>query len=112
MAKKCTSCGFDKNPDNAHYCGKCGKQIGYETYKLYNASSYTPVHNHILKEYKACKQKVDTSWILNVNAKLRRWWDNDGSGIIIGIGAIIGIAALIVFAAISIFNGLKSCSTP
>ena len=24
MPKKCSSCGFSDNPDNAHYCGKCG----------------------------------------------------------------------------------------
>lgn len=32
MAKKCSSCGFANNPDNAHYCGKCGKNIATDGY--------------------------------------------------------------------------------
>ena len=60
MAKKCSSCGFSDNPDNAHYCGKCGKDIDiYGRWSVYDATRwriYDPNHRAIidrdkLKEY-------------------------------------------------------------
>ena len=35
MAKKCSSCGFANNPDNAHYCAKCGKPTEYRKERRY-----------------------------------------------------------------------------
>ena len=53
MAKKCSSCGFSDNPDNAHYCGKCGKNIATDGYwNLYDFRRYTPVERSKLEEYK------------------------------------------------------------
>ena len=60
MPKKCSSCGFSDNPDNAHYCGKCGKDIDiYGRWNVYNATRwriYDPNRHAIidrdkLKEY-------------------------------------------------------------
>jgi len=60
MAKKCSSCGFSDNPDNAHYCGKCGKDIDiYGRWNVYDATRwriYDPNRRAIidrdkLKEY-------------------------------------------------------------
>lgn len=62
MAKKCSSCGFADNPDNAHYCGKCGKSMGgYEWWRLYNARDYATVEHSKLAEYKQYEQEAQYS---------------------------------------------------
>lgn len=79
MAKKCNSCGFQQNPDNAHYCGKCGKQLGYsDNYKLYNASLQTPVFNSTLNNYKKYERQINSSWLFNTWDKIKNWWDKSG----------------------------------
>lgn len=79
MAKKCKSCNFQQNPDNAHYCGKCGKQLGYsDNYKLYNASLQTPVYNSTLNNYKKYERQVNSSWVFNIWDKIKGWWNKSG----------------------------------
>lgn len=79
MAKKCNSCGFQQNPDNAHYCGKCGKQLGYsDNYKLYNASLQTPVYNSTLNNYKKYEKQINSSWLFNSRDKIKNWWNKSG----------------------------------
>ena len=68
MAKKCPSCGFADNPDDAHYCGKCGKNmLKYDLYDhrwgLYDATHYVLVERSKLKEYERYEQKAkDSIW--------------------------------------------------
>lgn len=104
MAKKCNSCGFQQNPDNAHYCGKCGKQLGYsDNYKLYNASLQTPVYNSTLNNYKKYERQVNSSWIFNTRDKIISWWEKIGKEIFEWVGTIIVLG-------ISIWiNWPKSC---
>lgn len=79
MAKKCNSCGFQQNPDNAHYCGKCGKQLGYsDNFKLYNASLQTPVYDSTLNNYMKYERQVNSSWLFNTGDKIKRWWNESG----------------------------------
>lgn len=68
MPKKCTICGFDRNPSDSHYCGNCGHQLIYgENYKIYNASFQTPVDNSTLRNYKRYELQVKSSWIESFN---------------------------------------------
>lgn len=79
MSKKCNNCGFQQNPDNAHYCGKCGKQLGYsDNYKLYNASLQTPVYNSTLNNYKKYERQINSSWLFNTWDKIKSWWNKSG----------------------------------
>lgn len=80
MAKKCSYCNFENNPDNAHYCGKCGKKVSgfYETWKLYNAYSYTPVLNSTLTKYKQYEKDALSSPF----SKFKKWISNNGDAIV------------------------------
>lgn len=109
MAKRCNSCGFQQNPDNAHYCGKCGKQLSYgENYKLYNASLQTPVYNSTLNNYKKYEKQVNSSWLFNAGDKIKKWWKEDGKDLaqfwmwFILVGGVIFGAVLFL---------TKSCSS-
>lgn len=107
MAKKCNSCGFQQNPDNSNYCGKCGKRLGYSTYRLYNASDQTPVYNWTLKEYKKYENQVKSSWILNFSEKITALKDKYESS----LDAIGWTALCFVFVAFFGWLGAKSCSS-
>lgn len=116
MAIKCSNCGFTNNPDNAHYCGKCGKKVGswWEDWKLYEGYFNTVISKNKLAEYKRyeaeakapfyskliklCKQPFD---------KIIQWWKTDGSDWFWGISGciIIVVAFFVIFQDI-----LKSCS--
>lgn len=40
MVKRCSNCGFSSNPDNANFCGKCGKKLSsFDDWTLYNRDS-------------------------------------------------------------------------
>lgn len=76
MAKKCSSCGFTNNPDDAHYCGKCGKNIaayGY-TWKLYNYSQYTVVPDSKLKEYEQYEERAKASFWKKIGYSFSGLW--------------------------------------
>lgn len=62
MAKKCQTCGFIFNPDNAHYCGNCGRNIDKNgnIWETYNRSAYSIItHRHLseLKRYESQAKK-------------------------------------------------------
>lgn len=94
MAKKCSSCGFANNPDNAHYCGKCGKNIATDGYwLLYDFRHYTPVGNAKLEEYKRYEQEAESSiwkkiW-KSVKECISNFWEEYKLGISFGIGFTI-----------------------
>lgn len=62
MAKKCNKCGFLNNPDDSHYCGKCGGvQIG--EWEIYDASRYKAVERDVFlkseKERNKLKREIE-----------------------------------------------------
>ncbi len=109
MAKRCNSCGFQWNPDSAHYCGKCGKQLGYgDNYKLYNASLQTPVYNSTLNNYKKYEKQVNTSWLFNTSDKIKGWWSQSDKD---DLKFWLFMAALVFITLGCIFFFPKSCSS-
>lgn len=80
MAKKCGKCGFLNNPDDAHYCGKCGANIASysHVWKVYDSSDYSTYYkygNRVIsdstyKEYKGYEQAVKNSY----SNKLKTLW--------------------------------------
>lgn len=67
MAKKCSSCGFSDNPDNANFCGKCGNKFSlFENWKLYNARQYCLVELYEYIEYKELKAKYERTFFQRV----------------------------------------------
>lgn len=99
MVKKCPHCGFENNPNDAHYCGLCGKNIadfGCE-WKLYNRSRYTPILNFKLKEYQEYERRAkSTIWnkMTDQWKRFTNWWEEDGSAI---AGLIFAVAVFIGF---------------
>lgn len=80
MAKKCINCGFLNNPDDGHYCGKCGANIASysHVWKVYDSSDYSTYYkygNRVIsdsayKEYKGYEQAVKNSY----SNKLKTLW--------------------------------------
>ena len=94
MAKRCSACGFLNNPDNAHYCGKCGKNIATDGYwNLYDFRRYTPVERSKLEEYNRYEHEAKSSiWkkiCKNVQKCCSDFWEEYGLGISFGIVFII-----------------------
>lgn len=72
MSRKCSSCGFSQNPDNAHYCGKCGEKVdSYDNWKLYDDASCEVVFKSKLAEYKRYEEKYIVLWRSMVRARAR-----------------------------------------
>lgn len=111
MAKKCPSCGFTNNPDDAHYCGKCGQNIaayGY-TWKLYNYSQYTAVPDSKLSEYKQYEEQAKASFWKKAGhsfsglwTSFATWWKEDAivaaaifGGILLLTALFIGLGSLV-----------------
>lgn len=108
MSKKCSSCGFQNNPDNAHYCGKCGKSLELfgARYELYNSRYNTVVSNSQLQKYREYERKANAS----LGSRLASWWDavvkwlkDDGFGWM----ALGGALLVFLYAA---FTAIRSCS--
>lgn len=78
MSRKCSLCGFSGNPDEANYCGKCGKLLSNWNFKLYNASLQTPVYNSTLNNYKKYERQINSSWLFNIEDKIKTWWNKSG----------------------------------
>lgn len=75
MPKKCSSCGFLDNPDHAHFCGKCGKNIkNYEYWMLYDYHRYTPVEKSKLKEYELYEQEAKLSIWKKMWKSVKDFW--------------------------------------
>jgi len=99
MAKKCPSCGFADNPDDACYCGKCGKHMGgYEWWRLYDTFLYVLVERSKLKEYERYEQEAkDYSWKKiwkSVQECSSDFWKEHELAIVSGIAFIIFIAII------------------
>ena len=105
MSKKCSSCGFSQNPDDANYCGKCGKNINsYYRWKLYDYAHNTVVPDYKLSEYKRYEEKVKSSifynfseWCANLWDKFKEWWQDDGIAILLCFVIPTLIFCLILF---------------
>ena len=82
MAKKCSKCGFLNNPDDAHYCGKCGANIASysHVWKMYDSTDYSTynkydnrvISNTKFREYEDLEKTVKES----NQFRLRSWWRN------------------------------------
>ena len=105
MAKKCSFCGFANNPEDAHFCGKCGKNIASYGYlwRLYNFSLCTPIEDSKLKEYKRYEQEAKSSIWKKIRKRDQDFWAGIGMpewliGLLwisfyIIIGSIVGVMA-------------------
>ncbi len=115
MSKTCSNCGFRYNPDDAHFCGKCGNKIGnlFDNWKLYNAFGNTVISNYKLSEYRRYENAVKTSfsarfinWSKKFTKELSDWWKTDGISIAIPTGLFLAGMLLLC----GIFFFIKSCS--
>lgn len=71
MAKKCYNCGFSDNPDNANFCGKCGKNLSLlDNWKIYNASYYCLVTKYEYDKYKQLKEKYGKTFF----QRIKEWF--------------------------------------
>ncbi|MBO8460529.1 MAG: hypothetical protein IAA73_09380 [Bacteroidetes bacterium] len=59
MGKKCSVCGFNKNPEEANYCGKCGSNIAYygSKWELFDSTYWKVLPNKDYQEYKKLSNK-------------------------------------------------------
>ena len=120
MAKKCSSCGFSNNPDDAHYCGKCGQNIaayGY-TWKLYNYSQYTAVPDSKLKEYRQYEERAKASFWKKIGYSFSglwtsfvTWWKEYALGTAAILGGGIFMAAAIIGLGSLVYNFLNNSNT-
>ena len=120
MAKKCSSCGFTNNPDDAHYCGKCGQNIaayGY-TWKLYNYSQYTAVPDSKLKEYRQYEERAKASFWKKIGysfsglwTSFLMWWKEYALGTAAILGGGIFMAAAIIGLGSLVYNFLNNSNT-
>ncbi len=104
MPCTCKNCWFAQNPDDAHYCGKCGKSLSRDhIWKLYDSYYYTPVGKSTLREYKTYEQKVKDSWWISSLDKFKIWWKKDGEDYAWIIGMLLFVVGVVFFC-------FKSCS--
>ena len=102
MAKKCSSCGFTNNPDDAHYCGKCGKNMGiYEWWVLYNAWHYVTVEHSKLQEYERYEQEAKSSIWKKMWKSVQDFWT--GLEIPKWIILLFGLISICIFIGISCY---------
>lgn len=61
MSRKCSACGFAFNPDDAHYCGRCGNNISPDghVWKLYDWNVCSTVPDDKLKEYRRLEKEEE-----------------------------------------------------
>lgn len=92
MAKKCSKCGFANNPDDAHYCGKCGANIAsnnhvwkvYDStqFRTYNSNGYSIVPDARLSELRSYENKVENSFWNRTKEILGDFWEGIKDAII------------------------------
>lgn len=99
MSKRCNHCGFTANPDDAHYCGKCGQNIDANGHRwlLYDSSDYSTykwrdnkvISNARLTRLQNYERTVNSSWIYSkwptYKVKLKKVWNYTFIGIAIAV---------------------------
>ncbi len=117
MSRQCKNCNSANNPDDAHFCGACGKPFNsYTTWRVVDMRGRSLVYNDELNRLRELERKRNRSLGRRISdgwEKIREdWFDGDSIGeILLTIGGLILGAGFIIFCIYSLVSGfLSDCS--
>lgn len=112
MANKCSHCNFNYNPDDAHFCGKCGRALSqYTNWRVVDMRNRQLVYTSELQRLRAAERRLDNSFWKKTKDKFNEVFDGDPwyevlmtiFGLLVGAAMIVGLIVLAV-------SWLKDCS--
>lgn len=114
MAYKCSHCNFNYNPDDAHFCGKCGRALSqYSNWRVVDMRNRQLVYTSELQRLRAAEGRLNNSFWKKTKDKFNEVFDGDPwYEVLMTIFGLLVAAAMIVGAIILVISWLKDCSGP